>query len=240
MKFFDRGSDIVVSTERIEESVSKREFQAAVEGDNIKIFGQAGGEQIYLFADVLEPIEPDVATLVDTLNTWALISLRQKMTTEERLAIPNPTTGIEIYDTTLNIPMYFDGTQWQSMSAGNIEGAIFFNSPITPPPLTTASVDNFDPDGLKDSNMMRISSTNGPGTQINGLKAPPASPTVKNQIILIINIGTKKITLMDSVVSSDPENRFELGSNITINQNESAAIVYDRDISRYIVWALNN
>ena len=122
MKFFDRGSDIVVSTDRIEESVSKRDFQAAVVGSDIKIFGQAGGEQTYLFAEVLEPLEPDVATLVDTLNTWALISLRQKMTTADRLGIPSPTSGIRIYDTDLKSWYHFDGDEWVTMGTIGIEG----------------------------------------------------------------------------------------------------------------------
>ncbi len=122
MKFFDRGSDIVVSRENIEESVSKQEFVAEVSGQDLKIFGQAGTTQIYLFSQVEEPLEPDVATLVDTLNTWQQISLRQKMTTVNRLAIPSPTSGIRIYDTDLKSWYHFDGDEWVTMGTIGLEG----------------------------------------------------------------------------------------------------------------------
>lgn len=123
MKFFDRGSDIVVSTDRIEESVSKQEFQAEIDPNgDVRVFGQQGGTQVYLFSDVEEPIEPDVATLIDTLNTWALISLRQKLTTSERLALPNPTAGIlPIYDTDLDEPFFYNGNEWITMSTRGVE-----------------------------------------------------------------------------------------------------------------------
>lgn len=240
MKFFDRGSDIVVSTKRIEESVSKQEFQAAESEGDLKIYGQAGGVQVYKFSDVLEPVEPDIDTLVDTLNTWSQISIHQKLTTDRRLALPNPTEGTRIYDTTLHIPMYFDGFQWKSSAAGENTGAVFFNAPITPPILTVAVVDNFNPVGIQDSNMIRVESTNGPGTQITGMQAPTSEPQFKNQIILFINIGSKKITIMDNNPGSVPNNRYDIGANYTLNQNQSVAFVYDRDILRYIIWATNN
>lgn len=124
MRFFDRGSDIVVSTnERIDESISKRFFRAEKSGSDLKIFGHASWTQIYIFEEVEEPIEPDIDTLVNTLNTWSIISLRQKMTTEERLGIPNPTAGIlPIYDTDLEEPFFYNGDKWITMSTLGIEG----------------------------------------------------------------------------------------------------------------------
>ena len=151
MKFFDRGSGIIVSRDNIEESISKQNFVAEIslEGD-VKIFGSELGSQIFLFSDVEEPIEPDVATLVDTLNTWQQISLRQKMTTSVRLSLPNPTAGIELYDTDINQPVYFDGTLWHLMG-GHHFAEIFFQDTIFSVDVnnqdTLVQVFGFDQDG---------------------------------------------------------------------------------------------
>lgn len=74
MKFFDRQSDIVVSTDNFEEAVSKKEFFAEKSGTTkIKIYGQDGGVQFYLFADVELPLESDLDQLIALLNFWTTV-----------------------------------------------------------------------------------------------------------------------------------------------------------------------
>lgn len=76
MKFFDGGFDIIVSLTPFEESVSKQKFHAENDGGLLKIYGQQSGIQKYAFADVEEPIEADIDSLVLLLNLWAISSLR--------------------------------------------------------------------------------------------------------------------------------------------------------------------
>jgi hypothetical protein len=47
--------------------------------------------------------------------------LQPRMTTAQKLAIVSPATGLEVFDTDLNTPQYYNGTAW--VSFGNITGS---------------------------------------------------------------------------------------------------------------------
>lgn len=136
-------------------------------------------------------------------------------------------------DSTIKVKLSCDETVLSSVEA---TGPVYFNNPITPAAFTTASQDDWTPTSISTTNMVRLLSTNGPGTTITGIAAPSPS---KNQVIFLTNIGAKTIVLSNADAGSMPENRFEFKVNLSIQQNEGALIVYDRDDLRWKAIAIN-
>jgi hypothetical protein len=54
----------------------------------------------------------------DSTTKGSLVNPR--MTTTQKLAIASPATGLEVFDTTLNVPQYYNGTAWVSLLSGSI------------------------------------------------------------------------------------------------------------------------
>jgi hypothetical protein len=118
---------------------------------------------------------------------------------------------------------------WQEISPfrGAIEGQISFAASLTPSQLT-GDVDNYNPSGLGSTNFLRLE-TDGGNYTISGIVAP--NPVV-NQGIFIVNIGsTGNIQLLNNNSSSTAENRFLIGGNKTIQDDEGIMLIYD-DISQ--------
>lgn len=122
------------------------------------------------------------------------------------------------------------------LSSVEATGPVYFNNPITPTAFSVVSQDNWTPTNIDTTNMVRMSSTNGPGTTITGVAAP--SPA-KNQVIFFTNIGNKTIVLSNADAGSLAANRFQFRANISIQENEGALIVYDRDALRWKAIAIN-
>ena len=107
-----------------------------------------------------------------------------------------------------------------------MSGFLTFNTTITP---TILGVDTNDyaPDGLTQSNVLRLSSS--VNISITGL----LSTNYGYKTLIIHNIGTKNIILVNSSALSLAGNRFLHSGNITINGDESLIITYDTTISRW-------
>ena len=129
---------------------------------------------------------------------------------------------------TIYIPPSGTGTNWQEISPfrGAIEGQISFAASLTPSALT-GDVDNYNPSGLGSTNFLRLQ-TDGGNYTISGIAAPVP---VVNQGIFIVNIGsTGNIQLLNNNSSSDTGNRFLIGGNKTIQDDEGIMLIYD-DVS---------
>lgn len=159
----------------------------------------------------------------------------ERYTQAQRNLIQSPFTGQTIYNKSTNFYEFFDGIKWNSMSAGSITGALLLSNPISPPDLLIASIDDFNPTDLSITSMMRIFTTRNAGSSLTGIVAP----LVGNQVLFVRNVGAKNIKFKNEDTGSIPVNRFELKSDITMGEKESAMIVYDQDSSRWIVIALN-
>ena len=73
---------------------------------------------------------PHASALVDMTSTTKGF-LKPRLTTTERDAIASPATGLEIHNTTLNIPQYYNGTSW--ISTGNLTAdSIYFRKLANP------------------------------------------------------------------------------------------------------------
>lgn len=72
------------------------------------ILGVASGTSLVLGGTI------DANAVLDVQSTTKASKANPRMTTAQKLAIPTPTTGMQVYDTTLNAPSYYDGTSWQN------------------------------------------------------------------------------------------------------------------------------
>ena len=134
-------------------------------------------------------------------------------------------------DQTIYIPPSGTGTDWQEISPfrGAIEGQISFASSLTPSPLI-GDVDNYNPSGLGSTNFLRLE-TDGGNYTISGITAPVP---VVNQGIFIVNIGsTGNIQLLNNNSSSSEVNRFLIGGNKTIQNDEGIMLIYDDESKRW-------
>jgi len=57
----------------------------------------------------------DEASSLVTMNSTTKGFLPPRMTTTQRNAIASPAAGLQVYDTTLNVMLYFNGTIWVSL-----------------------------------------------------------------------------------------------------------------------------
>ena len=67
----------------------------------------------------------EIASSILTLDSITRGFLKPIMTTAQRNAIASPATGLEVYDTTLNLPYYYNGSAWGAVGAaggGDIRG----------------------------------------------------------------------------------------------------------------------
>jgi hypothetical protein len=54
--------------------------------------------------------------------------LKPRMTTSQRNAIASPATGLEVFDVTLNLPYYYNGSAWVAVGSGGGSGLTSLNS----------------------------------------------------------------------------------------------------------------
>jgi hypothetical protein len=74
--------------------------------DTVGLYSTSGA----VIADTgsVQPTTKSVLTLSSTTKGF----LKPRLTTTQKNAISSPTPGLEVYDSTLNVPNYYDGTVW--------------------------------------------------------------------------------------------------------------------------------
>ena len=102
---------------------------------------------------------------------------------------------------------------------------------VIEPASQVGSIDDFNPTDLACANTLFISSTTP--VSWTGLQAPNPS---KPQLIFIINIGTKNITIRNNDASSLAANRFSLNTNVILSPDDCGFLLYDETRLR---WRVN-
>ncbi|MEO8149106.1 MAG: hypothetical protein ABI723_15785 [Bacteroidia bacterium] len=74
---------------------------------------------------------PNATSALDITSTTKGL-LIPRMTTAQRIAISTPATGLLVYDTTLNLFYYFDGTAWRPFMIGNLDWLLKGNAGTVP------------------------------------------------------------------------------------------------------------
>ena len=115
---------------------------------------------------------PNATSILDITSTNKGL-LVPRMTSAQRIAILTPATGLLVYDVTLNIFYYFDGTAWRPFMIGNLDWLLAGNAGTTP---ATQFIGTTDGVGLsfRTNNIeaMRIHSNGAVGL---GISLPNAS-----------------------------------------------------------------
>ena len=75
---------------------------------------------------------PNATSILDITSTNKGL-LVPRMTSAQRNAIGSPATGLLVYDTTLNLFYYFDGTTWQPFMIANLDWLLSGNAGTNPP-----------------------------------------------------------------------------------------------------------
>ena len=111
-----------------------------------------------------------------------------------------------------------------AQASGNRWGDTY--SSILSPAAFAATQNNYNPAGLADANVLRLTST---GAQsITGITAPSETKT-----IIIFNIGAANITLTDASAGSVAANRFQMNGNTILGPNEGIILWYDITTARW-------
>lgn len=111
-----------------------------------------------------------------------------------------------------------------AQASGNRWGDVF--SSILTPAAFAATQNNYNPAGLSDANVLRLTST---GAQsVTGIVAPASTKT-----LVVFNIGASNITFVDASAGSTAANRFQMNGNTLLNPNEGAIFWYDVTTQRW-------
>lgn len=97
--------------------------------------------------------------------------------------------------------------------------SIIFSTSISQ--TLTGNTDNLVIPGLSTNVLIRITTTGN--FDFTGL----VNPDSLGRQIYILNVGTNNLVLKDNSSSSDPENRFLIGANRNVQQNEAITLLYD-------------
>lgn len=117
----------------------------------------------------------------------------------------------------------------QNGGGGGLEingGSLFLNAVISPAQITSNQTD-YAPSGLSTAGVLRLSSD--ASRTINSLTGG-----VTGRILVLVNIGTQNIILLDDDGSTGTAaNRFQLSSNYTLVPEHAVSIWYDGTSSRW-------
>jgi len=97
--------------------------QAAIESGNGSLSFRTGGLYtqnliITSTGNVLIGTTTNITSSIFTVDSTTQGFLKPRMTSTQRGQISNPVAGLEVYDTTANLPYYYNGTAWQSGTGG--------------------------------------------------------------------------------------------------------------------------
>jgi len=84
---------------------------------------------------------PNATSILDITSTNKGL-LVPRMTSAQRNAIVTPATGLLVYDTTLNLFYYFDGTIWQPLMVANLAWLLTGNAGTNPPTQFIGTTDS--------------------------------------------------------------------------------------------------
>lgn len=107
------------------------------------------------------------------------------------------------------------------------EESIAASSVISPPSFAVAQND-YNPTGLQTASVLRLTAT--AISNVTGITAPN---TARWKKLIIFNVGTVNITLVDASASSSVANRFAMNGNLLLNPNEGCIFIYDQTSSRW-------
>jgi len=113
--------------------------------------------------------------------------------------------------------------------AADLQGAVSFSGDTSPPEITSDRND-YDPSGLSNASVLRLSSD--ASRAITGLAGG-----ADGRIVAIHNAGSNAIVLKNEDAASSAANRFALAGNVTLAANECALLQYDAAASRWRVLA---
>lgn len=113
--------------------------------------------------------------------------------------------------------------------AGNVGIAKSFqlSGDISPSQLT-ANTNNWDPAGLADASVIRVSTD--ASRDLTGIV--PKSPD-DGRVLIIHNIGSQDLVLKDESASSTAANRFALSGDITLAGDDAVTLQYDTTSNRW-------
>lgn len=105
------------------------------------------------------------------------------------------------------------------LEGGIFNGAVIFNSYVTPPALAV-NTNNWDITDLDAANICIFSSTSN--ISVTGIIS-----SAQSQIIVFINEGAKNVTFINNSASSDPVNRFLMNGNFLMGGDQAASFAFD-------------
>ena len=111
------------------------------------------------------------------------------------------------------------------MSTTRRDLSAYYPAVLTPAQIT-GDQDNYNPTGLVDAAMLRLSTD--AARNITGLATGTDTRT-----ILIHNVGAFSVALSDESGSSSAANRFALAANVTLQPDECVMLQYDGTSSRW-------
>ena len=104
---------------------------------NRYVLGLASGSLRLTLNDAAQPVfqianSSSTAIVFNSTNSYASAQLAidsttrgflpPRMTTTQKNAIATPAAGLQVYDSTTNVPNYYDGTSWVAMGGGAVSG----------------------------------------------------------------------------------------------------------------------
>ena len=105
-------------------------------------------------------------------------------------------------------------------------------------PTLNASVNNWNPAGFSSAtNRIMINGGGGGTKQITGIES---SGWGEGCLLHIVNVSGRNYNFINNSAASLAANRFQLGSNITINPYQALTLVYDSVLSRWIILSTTN
>ena len=186
-----------------------------------------GANWVNAFVDILQITGIDLTGLADTQI------LQYNNGTGDFEPVDFTLANLEDTDTDSadddNILVY-DGGIWEARdNVNNLAlGGFTRISGIISPASFNSDQDNYNPTGLANCNVLRLTCTGN--RDITGIEAQEDS-----RMIILINIGGSTITLTDQDGSSLADNRFAMGTDRAINSDESVMIWYDGLSNRWRV-----
>jgi hypothetical protein len=107
-----------------------------------------------------------------------------------------------------------------------LDGALILNNSVTV--NINTNEDNLLINGLSNTVLVRLNNTGN-----NDLTGIIPADITKSQMIILQNVGSGLIRLKNNSASSDPNNRFLIGVNTNLAQDEGITLVYDEIDNRW-------
>jgi hypothetical protein len=114
----------------------------------------------------------------------------------------------------------------------DLTGAIRQTGVISPAALALGTTNNYEPTGIENASVIRIS-TNAGGSALSGIAAQPGGT-----VLTLVNLGAAgDLTLLDSDGGSSAANQFLLPDDLVIPAQMCAKIWYDETSTRWRLFA---